>query len=221
MTQRDTMGPRVLLVEDEALSRSLLASLLRSAGYIVDAHASARAAALAFPSLRPVAVVSDIDLHEGPSGIDLVVALKKRDPALRIIILSNYAIAPDNRHAALASAAYLNKRELDDPSLLISTLRDLLDQQPRPMDTRMAAGRLAALTLAQAEVLRMVAAGMTNEEIASRRHTTVKSVENMIHRIIVVLGLPHDASSNSRVLAARLFIQEAGQVGPPHRRFGG
>lgn len=205
---------RVLLVEDEAMARTFLTDLLTSGGYVVQAHSSAMSASKAFASFHPAAIVTDIDLRDGPSGIDLVVALKKRSPALRVVILSNYAIAPDRRHAALADAAYMSKRDLSEPSVLLTTLGTLLTaERATPMDPHVAAGRLAALTAAQTEVLRMVAAGLTNEEIAARRSTTVKSVEHMIHRIMAVLGVEAHHSTNTRVLAARLFISEAGQPG--------
>ena len=208
------IATRILLVEDEAMSRTFLTELLTSGGYHVSSHSSAMSASRAFEAFQPAAIVTDIDLRDGPSGIDLVVALKKRRPTLRVIILSNYAIAPDRRHAALADAAYLNKRALNVPSVLLDTVETLLsNSRGTPMDARSAAGKLDGLTLAQAEVLRMVAAGLTNEEIAARRSTTVKSVENMIHRIMTVLGVEADHSTNSRVLAARLFISEAGEPG--------
>ena len=203
---------RVMLVEDEAMSRTFLANLLVTAGYVVEAHSSAVSASKSFAAFAPRALVTDIDLREGPSGIDLVVALKKRHPTLRVVILSNYAIAPDRRHAALSEAAYLNKRDLEDPSVLLETLASVLADGPsEPLDVRTAAGRLAELTLAQTEVLRMVAAGYTNEEIAARRSTSVKSVETIIHRIMLVLGVESQHSTNARVLAARVFISEAGQ----------
>ena len=209
-----SVGQRILLVEDEAMSRTFLASLMTTAGYVVEAHSNAMSASKAFSTFRPMAIVTDIDLRDGPSGIDLVVALKKRHPTLRVVILSNYAIAPDRRHAALADAAYLNKRALDDPNVLLETLESVIaDGRSQPLDVRTAAGKLADLTLAQTEVLRMVAAGYTNEEIAARRSTSVKSVETMIHRIMLVLGVQSHHSTNARVLAARMFISEAGQ---PH-----
>lgn len=214
-------APRVMLVEDEAMSRTFLSDLLRSAGYRVEAHSNAMSASKSFPQFRPAAIVTDIDLREGPSGIDLVVALKKRHPHLRVVILSNYAIAPDRRHAALADAAYLKKRDLDDPTVLLDTLKSLLlDHNARSLDTRTAAGLLAELTLSQTEVLRMVAAGLTNEEIAARRSTSVKSVEALIHRIMLVLGIEAQHSMNARVVAARLFISEAGlpPVRPPRAK---
>jgi len=203
---------RILLVEDEAMSRTFLTDLLTSAGYVVDAHSNAMSASKAFPVFRPVAIVTDIDLRDGPSGIDLVVALKKRHSGLRVVILSNYAIAPDRRHAALADAAYLSKRDLANPSVLLDTLKSVLvGTRSQPLDARSASGKLSELTLAQTEVLRMVAEGLTNEEIATRRSTSVKSVETMIHRIMLVIGVEAHHSTNARVLAARVFISEAGQ----------
>lgn len=219
MTQTPRTTIRVLLVEDEAMSRSFVTRLLESAGYEVESYASAVQASRAVARFQPMAIVADIDLRKGPSGIDLVVALKKRDPRLRVVILSNYAITPDLRHAALADAAYLNKRDLVEPEVLLATLKSLLTSRlAGPMDARVAAGALAGLTQSQSEVLRLVAAGLTNDEIAARRGTSVKSVENMIHRIMTTLGVASDGTVNGRVVAASLFIQEAGHVDAPRPR---
>ncbi|MCX6461635.1 MAG: response regulator transcription factor [Actinobacteria bacterium] len=217
MTDTTTRGMRVLLVEDEALSRSLIAGLLESGGYVVAAYGNAKDASRSFEAFCPDAIVTDIDLHTGPSGIDLVVAVKKRHPGLKVVILSNYAIAPDLRHSSLADAAYLNKRDLTEPDVLLATLKSLLSNELcGAMDSRIASGPLAPLTAAQAEVLRMVASGLTNEEIAARRFTTVKSVENMVHRIMATLGVSPDHSLNRRVVASQFFTREAGSVEPPH-----
>lgn len=192
------------------MSRTLLSDTLRTAGFEVHAAPSVAAAMEAFKDVDPDALVTDIDLGSGPSGLDLVVAMSKIAPYLAVVILSNYTITPDYRHPVLARAAYLRKQELDDTAKLVAALEGALQDQPPREAPIPEGGRLAGLTPAQVQVLRMMAEGLSNEEIARRRATSVKSVEHMITRIFAVLGLNADASVNVRVAAVRIYIEEAG-----------
>ena len=213
MSSQVTERRRVLLVEDEAMSRTLLSDALRAAGFEVEACAKATQALQVFKDFDPDALVTDIDLGSGPSGLDLVVAMSKMAPYLAIVILSNYTITPDYRHPALARTAYVRKQELDDTAKLVDALESALHDQP-PREPPIASGkRLSQLTASQVQVLRMIAEGMSNEEIARQRVTSVKSVEHMITRIFTALGVGADAAVNSRVAAVRIYIEEAGLPG--------
>lgn len=202
---------RVILVEDEAMSRTLLTDVLAAAGFDVEACGSTKEALRAFKAVDPDALVTDIDLGHGPSGLDLVVAMAKMAPYLGVVILSNYSITPDYRHEALGRAAYLRKQDLSESSVLVNALEGVLrDQETRETPTSAKGTRISALTGAQVQVLRMIAEGLSNEEIARRRATSVKSVEHMITRIIAALDLSADPAVNTRVAAARVYIEEAG-----------
>ncbi len=81
------LGLRVLVVEDEALIRMLLAEMLVDMGHRVQeaatvVEATAQLAAAAFDVL-----VTDVSLPDG-SGIALATAAMSRDPNLRIVIAS-------------------------------------------------------------------------------------------------------------------------------------
>ena len=202
---------RVLLVEDEAMSRTLLADVLQGAGFDVESCGTVREALRVFKVFDPDALVTDIDLGHGPSGLDLVVAMGKMAPYLAIVILSNYTITPDYRHAALGRAAYVRKQELTDSGVLVDALERVLhDQQDREPELGADGRRISALTGSQVQVLRMIAEGLSNEEIARRRQTSVKSVEHLITRLMAALGLSADPAINTRVAAARIYIEEAG-----------
>lgn len=206
---------RVILVEDEAMSRTLLGNVLTSAGFEVESCASTHEAMSAFKWFDPDALVTDIDLGSGPSGLDLVVAMAKIAPYLGVVILSNYTITPDYRHAALGRAAYIHKQSLTDSQILVDALEEILhDRSDRLALSSTSGTRLSVLTPPQVQVLRMVAEGLNNDEIARRRQTSLKSVENMFTRIIAALGIEAGATGNARVLATRIYIEEAGMPTP-------
>lgn len=208
---RPPVSRRVLLVEDEAMSRSLLTQVLSAAGFDMVACANAEEAIEGFDRWDPDALVTDIDLGPGPNGLDLILALAPRNPHLPVVVLSNYAITPDYRHELLAKAVYLRKRDLEDPDVLLDALEDVLrERTQRGAQGDEPCGALAGLTRSQIQTLRMIAQGLSNQEIADRRGCNLRSAEQMVQRTFVALGLGHDPAINSRVAATRIYIAEAG-----------
>ena len=214
MTEFTVPARTVLLVEDEAMSRTLLAGVLEAAGFDVVAVASADEAIEEFTAVDPDALITDIDLGSGATGLDLVVSLSGRNPHLPVVVLSNYAITPDYANPLLAKAAYLRKKDLRDTDVLMEALDAVLrEQEPIEQARPQRTGRLAGLTTAQVHVLRMIAEGMSNQEIADRRRCTLRAAENMVQRTFTALGLGTDPRVNTRVAAARIYFEEAGLAG--------
>ena len=214
-------GRRVLLVEDEPLLRDFLADLLRDAGYVVRACATAEDAIREFAAFDPDAILSDIDLGGGASGVDLAISLVRRAPYLRVIFLSSYSIPPDYRNPEIARAAHINKRDITGSAELLTIIDSAFRGKPVSSGTR-DSGALAKLTPTQASVLRLIAAGASNEEIAAQRGSTVGAVEHIITRIFTGLGIKSDTAINMRVAAVKMYYETAGRPGsdeslePPH-----
>ena len=70
--------------------------------------------------------------------------------------------------------------------------------------------KVGDLTRTQTEVLRMMAQGYTNLEIAARRETSVSAVEQLIKSIFRGLGIVNSPQINPRAEAMRCYIAEAG-----------
>ena len=92
-------GVRVLVMEDDAMIRRLVARCLGRAGYEVvesvngqealDAHQLARSEG------RPYdLILSDLTIEDGMGGIEMMSELRRRDPAIRAIVSSGYADSP-------------------------------------------------------------------------------------------------------------------------------
>lgn len=204
----------VLLVEDEAMSRTLLAGVIEAAGFDVFTASTADEAIETFIACDPDALVTDIDLGSGASGLDLVLSLAHRNPHLPVVVLSNYAITPDYTHPALARAAYLRKKDLSDTQMLIEAIDSSLRQaRAERTASTSTGGRLDSLTTSQVHVLRMIAEGLSNQEIADRRRCSLRAAENMVQRTFAALGLVPDSRINTRVAAARIYFEEAGLSG--------
>jgi FixJ family two-component response regulator len=85
-----TVDP-VLLVDDEDELRVLLRDSLRQAGFQVEDAADAQTA-LALMEIRhfPV-VITDLNMPGGPTGFDLIQAVKARDPRTLCVVITGYA----------------------------------------------------------------------------------------------------------------------------------
>lgn len=83
--------PTVLLVEDEAPLRSMLAEFLRLEGFTVletGGVADAKRALSVHPEIR--LVLTDIQMPGGQTGIDLARYVKENYPAVQILLVSGY-----------------------------------------------------------------------------------------------------------------------------------
>jgi len=77
---------------------------------------------------------------------------------------------------------------------------------------------LSALSDAQLTVLRLLAEGWSNAEIAQRRSITLRSTERLVSRTFTTLGLGDDSSVNARVAAVRMYVRVFGVPDSPARR---
>lgn len=199
---------RVLVVEDEPLIRSLTTSLLDSAGFRSTGVDTAAAAIAELREYDPDAMLVDLDLGEGPGGAEVLAYADRYAPWIALVVLTN---APSPEVIGVDSrlipdrAAYLNKRSLGNAGLLLETLESVLrDQAPRRDDTSLR-GPLSALSRDQLEVLRLIAGGLSNAEIAARRGTSSHGVEQIVQRLILRLGVEKGSATNPRVQLAKLY----------------
>jgi DNA-binding NarL/FixJ family response regulator len=208
-------GRSVLVVEDDRLTLGLLAETLTQAGFIVGAAASASEARRMWSMMDADAVVLDVDLGPGVNGFDLADAFRAQEPHLAVLFLSNL---PDARFAGRnpaslpADAGYVRKDQLANSKALVIALDAVLRGSARdiPHHDRDPERPMAGLSHTQIEVLRMVALGMSNQQIAAERGTTVKAVHNVITRAMLLFGNENPEEGNARVVAAREFIRAAG-----------
>jgi DNA-binding NtrC family response regulator len=84
-------GESVLVVDDEPAVRSLVARVLRGAGYdVLEAEDATRAAERAAAHGRPIDVLLTDMVMPGTSGHDLARLLGADRPAMRVILMSGY-----------------------------------------------------------------------------------------------------------------------------------
>jgi len=124
-------GLAVLLVEDDDDARTMLASVIASAGAIVTSAGSAADALRVWESARPDLIVSDIGMP-GMDGHGFIAELREREkrrgqPATPAVALTAYARAQDRARAVTSGFQRHVAKPVEPAELLtvLSTLRDL------------------------------------------------------------------------------------------------
>ena len=193
------MTIRVLVVDDQQLVREGIASLLgiQPGIEVVGMAATGKEAIERAAALVPDVVLMDVRMPE-LDGVAAVAVLRSRTPACRVVMLTTFDDEEYVVQALRAGAAgYLLK---DLPAAELAEAVRLVHAGVTQLD-RAAAGHVAAalsahpatstdaLTSREAEVLRLVAGGATNREIAARLYLSEGTVKNHISRILGRLGL--------------------------------
>jgi DNA-binding NarL/FixJ family response regulator len=205
-----------VIVEDDSFMRSLLAEYLEKAGFLVSTASSAADARRQINAVDPDAVVIDIDLGPGQSGLDVAAALNTEANEVGIVFLTNYSdprFAGEELTRVHPKAAYLNKHMIEDSSTLLLALNAVLverDVEAYRYDKR-TDRPMARLSASQIQALRLLADGKTNQQIAEARQRSIDATESLITRTLASLGLDSNADINARVFAAREFFAQNAQ----------
>ena len=197
------MRLRILLADDHGVLRAGLRALLNAepdfqvVGEAADGDEALRQAS----ALRPDIVLMDINMP-GTGGIDATRRLKTLAPQARVLILTFHDDKALLREAIRAGAAgYILKRAVE--SELINAIYAVArgDMYVHPAMTRALISDLPAappgksrvmaesLTPREIEVLRLVALGYTNRQIADELSISVRTVESHRASLMERLGL--------------------------------
>ena len=190
----------VLIVDDHAIWREGVKGMLEDTEFSVigEAGSGKEAVALAL-SLRPTLVLLDIRMAGG-DGLEALVALKKQDPALAVVLLTTY----DNptymaRAVAGGAAGYLLKgvgraellatlRQVASGESLLSA-QELVRSLRNVGETAAKTDLISPLTTREEEVLRLLATGLTNREIGRILFIAEATVKTHVEHIIGKLGV--------------------------------
>lgn len=206
------MGVRALVVEDDAFTRLSLTAALEQTGIDVVGQAGNAADAIEIGiSKNPNVALLDLHLGNGPTGIDVAHALRRRDPKIGIVFLTSYD-DPRLLHPSLpqmpGGSQYLTKKSVSDLNVLLHAINDSMSTKRSTAQSKPAA--FGDLSDIQIETLRLVAQGLSNAEIAKRRFVKPKSVELTISRVAKSLGITQDSSQNQRVHIAKIYFRAVG-----------
>ena len=183
---------RILTVDDHRLIRQGIAGLVavESDMRVVAEAANGREALQQFRAYRPDITLMDLQMPE-MNGLDAISAIRGEYPEARIIVLTTYSGDVQALRALRAGArAYLLKDALDKE--LLDAIRAV--HAGRKAVSPEVSFQLAehatddALTLGEVRVLRLIAEGKANKEIAASLSTSDATVKGQVQSILSKLG---------------------------------
>jgi DNA-binding NarL/FixJ family response regulator len=189
---------RVVIVEDHALVRAGLRTSLEGAGIDVVAEAPDGIAGLEVArSVRPDVAVIDIGLP-GRDGIALTRELKAEPDAPGIVVLTMHEV-DDEVLAALAAGADAYCVKSSDPAVVIDAIRAVaaggayFDPRIAHVVLRKLSGTQAQpaespLTPRETQILKLIAEGVGNAEIAERLYVSLGTVKGHVADILAKLS---------------------------------
>jgi DNA-binding NarL/FixJ family response regulator len=196
---------RILCVDDHPLLRSGMAALIDGEPdmKIVAEASNGREAIQQFRAHRPDITLMDLQMSE-MNGLDAIIAIRGEFPDARIIVLTTYAGDVQALRAIQAGArAYLLKSSVHKE--LLDTIRAVFAGKKTlsPQVTYELAEHATddALTNAEIEVLRLIAAGNANKQIADQLFITEDTVKSRVKNILSKLN------ANDRTHAAIIGLK--------------
>lgn len=178
--------PLVLLVDDDPSVRKSLTRVLASAGYTVEAFASAEVFLARQPYPGPCCLVLDVRMP-GLTGIQLQEILAARGRRTPIVFVTGYADVRMGVEAMKAGAVDLLTKPVDDRALIAAIQRAVTrDKHDRATKAHRAAiqQRVSVLTPRELEVFALVVTGMLNRQIAAALGIGEKTVKHHRGRVM-------------------------------------
>jgi DNA-binding NarL/FixJ family response regulator len=204
---------RIFHVDDHELIRIGIAAVIEQTPglELVGQASTAEEALQRIPATKPDVALLDVQLGDGPSGIEVCREVRSCCPEVHCLMFTAYGDDESLFAAIMAGASgYLLKgvsaaslvkavqavaagRSLLDPSVTAQVLNRVRGSAGRP-------GR-PALTDREQEILKLIAKGATNREIGQNLYLAEKTVRNYVSGLLSKLGVQR--RSEAAAYAAR------------------
>jgi len=201
---------RILSVDDHPLIRQGIAGLLavQADMKLIAEAANGREAIQQFRLHRPDITLMDLQMPE-MSGLDAIMAIRGEFPEARVVVLTTYVGDVQVLRALKAGArAYLLKTSLHKE--LMETIRAV--HAGKKSLSAEASFQLAehvtddALTPAEISILRLIAEGLANKQIADQLSVTEETVKGRVKSILSKLDA-HDRTHAAMIGLRRGIIE--------------
>ncbi len=205
---------RLVVVDDHQVVCEGLAAVVSDTPVEVVGTAKTGAEAMELcRRLRPDVVLLDIRLSQGEDGLALIKPLRKLSTDLRVIVFTAFDNPTYTARAAAAGAADVLLKSLGRDALIAAIEGAIAGQQPhqrgmlRLMTSRIAdrslpAGIETPLTPRETQVLRVIAMGLSNQEIADALSISVETVKEHVQNLLRKLAV------NDRTQAAVWAVRQ-------------
>jgi len=212
-------GVRVFLLDDHEIVRRGVKDLLEAEAdlEVVGEAGTADEALARIPPTRPDVAVLDVRLPDG-DGVQVCREIRSRHPEVQCLMLTSFADDEALIQAIMSGASgYVLKQikgaDIVEAVRVVSKGQSLLDPSvtARVLE-RLRKGSeddelLARLSPQERNILRLIADGLTNRQIAERVHLAEKTVKNYVSNMLAKLGM--ERRTQAAVYAARLAGRQA------------
>ena len=209
---------RVFLLDDHEIVRRGVKELLEADGDLeVVGEAGTAAEALArIPPTRPNVAVLDVRLPDG-DGVQVCREIRSAHPDIQCLMLTSFADDEALFQAIMAGASGYVLKQIKGADVVeavrsVAAGRSLLDPSVTArVVERLRTGSeedelLARLSPQERNILRLIADGLTNRQIAEHVHLAEKTVKNYVSNLLSKLGM--ERRTQAAVYAARLGAQQ-------------
>jgi DNA-binding NarL/FixJ family response regulator len=195
-----------VVVDDEPLICSIIADILEAENWSVAQAVDALTAINAVKAHNPELIIADIDLGIGPTGIDVVQRARADNPDIGVVFITNLSdprITGKGWSTIPSDAAYIVKTAITSTTALREAVTAALDGKETLSRPEATVTPTQSLSNTQIGVLKLVSEGLSNDEIAAARNTTVRAVERLVNRMMSAAGVSPGPSA--RVQLARMY----------------
>jgi two-component system, NarL family, response regulator len=183
---------RVMVVEDHAIVREGIVSLLEANDdfQVIAEAGDGEAALAAFRRQPPDVTLIDLRMPR-LDGVEVIRVLRREFPGSRFLVLTTYDSESDVTRALQAGASgYLlkgaNRTTLRDAIRLVHAGRRFIP--PEIADRVLPGAAASELTEREVEVLRRIAEGLGNREIAEQLGISESTVKTHVNHLLEKLG---------------------------------
>lgn len=188
----------VYVVDDESMVLKAVTQSIAKLGCHAYSFNSAQSCLLAQEEKICQLIVSDINMP-GMDGIELLKKVRQNWPETKVLLVTGFGDIPLAVEALKLGAADFVEKPLDEEVLLpkvSALLKEFNEKQALP------------LSEAEIKVLRLVASGKSNKEIAYLIDRSIRTVENHRHRLMKKLKVDSHADLIKIALASGLTTIE-------------
>ncbi len=212
-------SPTVFVVDDDAAVRKSLVRLLKSAGYQVEAFATAREFLTRWQEHATTGcLVLDVQMP-GLSGLDLQRELRSTTRSVPIVFITGHGDIPMSVMAMKAGAVDFLAKPFQAEDLLRAVeeaIAKAAEKESEQSEQAEIEQRYALLTPREREVMTLVVRGLANKQIATELGTGEKTIK--VHRGRVMSKMQVRSVAELVLASLKICVMPEPAAVPPRER---